>query len=99
VERRLGRCAPAVVRGRIPESFAQGAPEKIALLHIDMNNAPSERATLEALYDRVQPGGFMIFDDYGWVQYRAQKDSADEFMASRGKMILELPTGQGLAIR
>jgi O-methyltransferase len=88
-----------IVKGRIPDSFEQGAPEKIALLHIDMNNAPSERATLEALYDRVQPGGFMIFDDYGWVQYRAQKDSADEFMASRGKKILELPTGQGLAIR
>jgi O-methyltransferase len=88
-----------IIKGNLPESLEQGAPEKIALLHIDMNNEPSERATLEALYDRVQPGGFLIFDDYGWVQYRAQKDSADEFMAQRGKKILELPTGQGLAIR
>jgi len=88
-----------IIKGKIPDSFEQGAPEKIALLHIDMNNAPSERATLEALYDRVQPGGIFVFDDYGWVQYRAQKDSADEFMAQRGKKILELPTGQGFAVR
>jgi SAM-dependent methyltransferase len=88
-----------VIRGEAPKSFSQGAPKKIAFLHVDMNNAPSERAVLEELYDRVVPGGVIVFDDYGWVQYRAQKDSADAFMASRGKTILELPTGQGLVVR
>jgi hypothetical protein len=88
-----------IIAGRIPDSFGKGAPERIALMHIDMNNAASERATLEALYDRVQPGGIIIFDDYGWIQYLPQKESADEFMAKRGRKILELPTGQGMAIR
>jgi hypothetical protein len=88
-----------IIKGKIPDSFEQGVPEKIALLHIDMNNAASEQAALEVLYERVQPGGVVIFDDYGWVQYRAQKDSADEFMGRRGKKVLELPTGQGLVIR
>jgi O-methyltransferase len=88
-----------VFKGQVPASFDQGAPQTIALMHIDMNNAPSERAALEAFYDRVQPGGMIIFDDYGWVQYAAQKATIDEFMGARGKSVLELPTGQGLVIR
>jgi hypothetical protein len=30
---------------------------------------------------------------------RKQKESADEFMRTKGHPILELPTGQGLAIK
>jgi O-methyltransferase len=41
----------------------------------------------------------MIFDDYGWTGYPAQKDSADEFMQARGHSVLELPTGQGLVVK
>jgi O-methyltransferase len=88
-----------IIKGRVPDAFEQGKPKKIALLHIDMNNAGAERAALEGLYDAVEKAGVIIFDDYGWVQYRAQKDSADEFMRLHGKKIFELPTGQGLVIK
>jgi len=88
-----------VIKGMIPDSFQQGAPAKVAFLHIDMNNVPAERGALETLYERVQPGGLILLDDYGWVQNRPQKDSADEFLARFGRKILEMPTGQGFAIR
>lgn len=88
-----------IVVGHVPQSFAQGEPEQIALLHLDMNNAAPEQAVLERFYDRLTPGACVVLDDYGHSAHWRQKDMADEFAAARGKMILELPTGQGLLIR
>lgn len=88
-----------IVRGMIPESFEQACPERIALLHIDLNSAASEIAALEALFDRMVPGGMILFDDYGWTGYAAQRHAENAFMAARQHTILELPTGQGLVIR
>jgi O-methyltransferase len=75
------------------------APEHIAFLHIDMNNAEAERGALETLFDRVSEGGMIVFDDYGWTGYREQKESADKFMRMYSLHILELPTGQGLVLK
>lgn len=88
-----------VTQGKVPQILAEVAPERIAFLHIDMNNAEAEHGALEILFDRVSPGGLIVLDDYGWTIHRAQKDSADEFMHARGLSVLELPTGQGLVVK
>ena len=88
-----------IVKGYVPASFAQGMPEKIALIHLDMNNAPAEIGALDALWDRVVPGGIVVLDDYGWDNYRPQKLAEDEFFGARGYAVLELPTGQGMVIK
>lgn len=90
-----------IAPGTVPEVFETACPppESISLLHIDMNSAASEIAALEHLFDRVSPGGMVVFDDYGWAAYRAQKDAEDAFMAERGHHVLELPTGQGLVVK
>jgi hypothetical protein len=74
-------------------------PEQIGFLHIDLNSPRAEIAVLERLFDRVQPGGVVVFDDYGWKIFRKQKQAEDAFMRSRGYEILELPTGQGLVVK
>lgn len=88
-----------VTQGEVPRSLEGSAPETIAFLHIDMNNVAAEVGALELLFDRVAPGGAIVFDDYGWNSYRPQKDAEDEFLAARGYRVLELPTGQGLVIK
>ncbi len=65
----------------------------------DLNNAPAEIGALDRLFDRVSPGGIVLFDDYGWLAYRAQKDAEDPWLAARGYQVLELPTGQGLVFK
>lgn len=100
VQARFARWPNVVpVRGRIPEVLAQTCPERICFLHIDLNAAAAERAALEALYDRVVPRGVILFDDFGWQTWRASRDAVRDFMAARGQMVAELPTGQGLAIK
>ncbi len=88
-----------VVRGIVPFVFEQTVPERIAFLHIDMNSRDAEIAALEHLFDRVVPGGLIVFDDYGWRCNRPQMEAARAFMAERGLHVLELPTGQGLVVK
>jgi len=88
-----------VIPGLVPEVLDHRAPEKIAWFHLDLNSAEAERGALDRLFDRITPGGLLIFDDYGWKSYGDQKGSADRFAASRDHSILELPTGQGLLIK
>lgn len=89
-----------LIKGFLPDSFAQGAPERVAYLHIDLNNAPGELAALEVLFDRVVPGGIIVLDDYEWAGvYRSQKKAEDPWFEARGYRVLPLPTGQGLIIK
>ena len=88
-----------VTQGRVPTSFEKAVPDKIAFLHLDLNNAEAEIGALEVLFDRMVPGAVMVLDDYGWLGYRKQKIAEDYWMAKRGYHILELPTGQGLLIK
>jgi O-methyltransferase len=88
-----------VTKGVVPDVLLDVAPERIAFMHIDMNSPKAEAGALEVLFDRVAPGGIIVFDDYGWKQFVRQKEAADRFMAARGQPIMELPTGQGLMIK
>lgn len=85
-----------VIKGRVPEILAETCPEKIAFLHMDLNNSTAEVAALDALFERITPGGVIVFDDYGWDVSRAQHDAENAWFAKRGLKILPLPTGQGL---
>lgn len=89
----------ALLRGRVPDSLKIAAPEKIAFMHLDINNADAEIGALEALFDRMVPGAVMILDDYGWLYYREQKMAEDPWFAKKGYRVLELPTGQGMIIK
>lgn len=88
-----------VTQGKIPDVLEQVAPEKIAFMHLDMNNAPAEVSALEVLFERMVPGALLVLDDYGWIAYRGQKLAEDSWFAARGYHVLELPTGQGLVIK
>jgi hypothetical protein len=88
-----------VIKGVVPDVLLNDAPEKISFLHIDLNSAPAEIGALDILFPRMSKGAILIFDDYGWKDYRKQKDAEDAYMAKLGYEILELPTGQGLVVK
>jgi hypothetical protein len=89
-----------VIKGLIPDVFAGNAPERIAYLHIDLNQAPAEIAALDHLFDRMTPGAMLILDDYEWAGfYRGQKLAEDPWFEARRYRVMPLPTGQGLVIK
>jgi len=88
-----------VTQGKVPDVLADVSPQKIAFMHVDMNNAEAEVGALDVLFERMVPGALLVFDDYGWQAYRSQKLAEDAWLAKRGYRVLELPTGQGLVIK
>lgn len=88
-----------VIKGAVPDSFAQGLPERIAFAQIDLNVAAPELAALEIVYERMLPGGMVVFDDFGFRRYRESHDAELAFFQARGDVVWESPTGQGLFIR
>jgi O-methyltransferase len=65
--------------------FADSLPGPIgdlAVLRCDGDLYSSTREILSALYHHVQPGGFVIVDDYGVVT--GCREATDEFRAERG---------------
>jgi O-methyltransferase len=88
-----------IVRGIVPDTFEVAVPEKIAFLHIDMNSEKAEMLALEHLFDKVTPGGMIVFDDFGWTSNVNQMKAELAFMDERCHPVLELPTGQGVVIK
>ncbi|MFE1600578.1 TylF/MycF/NovP-related O-methyltransferase [Methylobacterium sp. ID0610] len=88
-----------VVRGMLPEILRERSPRRIALLHLDLNSSKAEIETLDALFDRLSPGGMIVFDDYGWSGYREQHDAEKRWAETRGYRILEMTTGQGVLLK
>ena len=56
-----------VAQGKVPDILHEVAPEKIAMMHIDLNNAEAEIGALDILFDRMVPGAILLLDNYGWV--------------------------------
>jgi O-methyltransferase len=88
-----------VTQGKVPDILSEVAPQKIAFMHLDLNNADAEVGALDVLFERMVPGAVLVLDDYGWLGYRAQKLAEDPWFAQYGYKVLELPTGQGLLIK
>ncbi len=89
-----------ILKGMIPDVFAEGCPQRIAYLHIDLNQAPAEIAALDHLFERIVPGGIVILDDYEWSGvYRNQKLAEDAWFDARRYRVMPLPTGQGIVIK
>ena len=68
--------------GLFADTLADAPVERIALLRIDADLYSSTTECLEALYDRVVPGGFVIVDDYGGLP--PCREAVDTFRERRG---------------
>ncbi len=88
-----------VIKGAVPGSFEQGLPERVAFAQLDLNVAAPELAALEIIYERMVPGGIIVFDDFGFRRYRESHDAEQAFLQARGDLVWESPTGQGLFIK
>ena len=68
-----------LVPGDVLETLPAAAPERIALLRLDTDWYQSTRHELETLFERVEPRGVVIIDDYG--HYQGSRKATDEFLA------------------
>ena len=89
-----------VHRGFIPEVLETLPIDRLAWAYIDVDLFAAVRDCLEFMYPRVQAGGVIIFDDYGFPSCSGGRRAVDDFFADgRAEVPLCLPTGQALVIK
>ena len=88
-----------IVQGWLPGTLQEASPTEIAFLHLDLNSVQAEIQSLEYLYDRITPGGYILLDDFGWTFNAPQMQAERAFFKQRKITVLELPTGQGLVTK
>jgi predicted O-methyltransferase YrrM len=52
--------------GWIPQSFAGQAERRYRFVHVDVDLYAPTLACLQYFYPRLQPGGLLVSDDFGW---------------------------------
>jgi O-methyltransferase len=85
--------------GRIPETFRDLQHSVIALAHVDVDIYRSVRDCCDFIYPRLQAGGVMVFDDYGFPSCPGARKAVDEFFADKPETPIVLQTGQAITIR
>jgi hypothetical protein len=73
----------------LPAFLARRPSTRIALLHLDMDVREPTEFALDQLFERVVPGGLIVFDDYGSVA--GASDVADGLCARFGLRMEKLP--------
>jgi O-methyltransferase len=70
-----------IIPGWFQDTFPLVSTSQIALLNIDADWYESVKLCLATFYDRVVPGGFISFDDYG--HWPGCRKAVDEFFEER----------------
>jgi hypothetical protein len=90
---RDGRLADEVIRERVhlvKGWFDETLPKyegRIALLHLDCDLYESYKLSLETLYDKVQSGGVIMFDEYGDTRWPGATKAIDEFFRDKPEKV------------
>jgi hypothetical protein len=88
-----------LIVGFVPDTLDQLAAERVAFVHVDMNNPTPEVQALRFVWNRIVTGGIVLLDDYAQKGFELQKSAMDGLAQEIGFHILSLPTGQGLIIK
>lgn len=92
-------CKVHVVQGWIPDVFKDISLDNVAFVHIDVDIHQPTIDALSFIYDKVVPGGIMLFDDYGFPMCPGARKAIDDFFRDKKEVIIPLPTGQAMAVR
>jgi O-methyltransferase len=100
VQAYLHDCANVCFYKGIFPSTAQPVEQRsFALVHVDVDIYTSALSCCAFFYPRMQRGGILIFDDYGFLSCPGAKKAVDEFFADKPEVPIYLTTGQCLVIR
>jgi O-methyltransferase len=100
VQRYLHDCDNVrLYQGFFPSTAQPIEQLSFALVHIDVDIYTSVLSCCGFFYPRMEHGGLMIFDDYGFISCPGAKKAVDEFFADKPEVPIYLPTGQCLVLR
>ncbi len=86
-------------KGIIPQTFKGLENHQIAFAHIDVDIYQAIIDCCDFIYPRLQPGGILVFDDYGFGSCPGAREAVDKFFTDKREIPLVLPTGQAIVYK
>lgn len=87
-------------QGYIPQVFQTvKTPTSLVWIHIDLNSSMPTIATLDLFWDKLQKGGLVLLDDFGWSGYEDTRKSVEFWVKDKDCTLLHMPTGQALIFK
>ncbi len=82
------------VEGLIPGSLEVIHDRTFSFVHIDLDIYSAIKGACEFFYPRMQPGGVLLFDDYGYPSCPGARAAVDEFFSDKPEVPVVIATGQ-----
>lgn len=86
-------------KGWIPERFTEAEATGFSFVHIDVDLYQPTFDSLSFFYEKLNKGGMIICDDYGFATCPGAKKAMDDFFADKAEPVIMLTTGQGFIIK
>jgi O-methyltransferase len=86
-------------KGWIPDRFAEVADRRFSFLHIDVDLYEPTRDSVAFFYPRVNTGGIIVCDDYGFATCSGATKAMDEYLQDKPEKMVKLSDGGGFLIK
>lgn len=80
-------------KGWIPDRFSEVADRRFCFVHIDVDLFEPTLSSIAFFYPRMEPGGIILLDDYGFDTCPGVTAAVDQFMAGRPEPVINLASG------
>ena len=86
-------------KGWIPERFPEIEEKRFCFVHVDVDLYEPTLASLEFFYPRMNQGGLIVCDDYGFTSCPGATKAVDEYLEDKAEKMLALSGGGGFLMK
>ena len=94
-----GHEAVRLLKGWIPERFAEVADRRFAFVHVDVDLLAPTRDSVSFFYPRLNDGGILLCDDYGFTSCPGATRAIDDYLTDKPEKMIALSGGGGFLIK
>jgi O-methyltransferase len=87
-------------KGWIPARFHEVDDRRFSFVSVDVDLYAPTRDALQFFYPRLETGGVIYLDDYGFLNFPGAKQAADELIAEmKPSFFMQLPFGSAFIVK
>lgn len=85
--------------GWIPDRFEDVSDVRFSFVHVDVDLYQPTRDSVRFFYERMNPGGVILVDDYGFTSCPGATQAVDEVLEGKPEAMLRLSGGGGFIVK
>lgn len=89
----------SIHKGWIPERFSDIEDHEFCFVHIDVDLFRPTLDSLEFFYPRMNKGGLIVCDDYGFTNCPGATQAVDQYLENKLEKMISLSGGGGFIIK